>query len=96
MAACPRRTGAVRSAPRCGLRHGRRPRTHPTVRNGASDEFVAWFEIVVGVSIAGLWTMLLSTGQVPEIAEWPVVVMFAVLATAAVVTSVILLRSSTA
>lgn len=119
--------------------------------------FVAWFEIVVGVSIAWLWTMLLSTGQVPEIAEgrrdiwfhlsaevltamlliaagvavlaaggqtagllaavavgallyttinsagyyadlaqWPMVTMFAVLTTAAVVTSVILLRSTTA
>lgn len=30
--------------------------------------FVAWFQILVGVGITGVWTMLLTTGQVPEIA----------------------------
>lgn len=30
---------------------------------------VGWFEIVVGASIAALWTMLLVTGQVPEIGQ---------------------------
>lgn len=29
---------------------------------------VAWFEIVVGIAIVGLWTLLLATGQVPQIA----------------------------
>ena len=29
---------------------------------------LAWFEVTVGVAIAGLWTGLLATGQVPEIA----------------------------
>lgn len=28
---------------------------------------VAWFQVVVGVAILGLWTMLLATRQVPEI-----------------------------
>ncbi len=31
--------------------------------------FVGWFEIVTGVAIAGLWAMLLTTGQVPELTE---------------------------
>ena len=31
--------------------------------------FVAWFDIAVGAAIAGLWTMLLATRQIPEIAE---------------------------
>jgi hypothetical protein len=30
---------------------------------------VGWFLTVVGISIAGLWAMLLATGQVPEVAE---------------------------
>lgn len=30
---------------------------------------VGWFEIAIGISIAGLWAMLLMTRQVPEIAE---------------------------
>lgn len=30
---------------------------------------VGWFEIIAGLAIAGLWTMLLVTRQVPEIAE---------------------------
>lgn len=30
---------------------------------------IAWFLLVVGVSIAGLWTVLLATGQVPEVDE---------------------------
>lgn len=29
--------------------------------------FVAWFAIATGVAIAGLWTMLLATRQVPEL-----------------------------
>jgi hypothetical protein len=29
--------------------------------------WVAWYQLVVGVSIAGLWTVLLATGQVPEV-----------------------------
>jgi hypothetical protein len=28
---------------------------------------VGWFQVVVGVAILGLWTMLLPTGQVPEV-----------------------------
>lgn len=31
--------------------------------------FVGWFEIATGVAIAGLWAMLLATGQVPELTE---------------------------
>lgn len=31
--------------------------------------FVGWFEIGVGVAIAGLWTVLLLTGRVPELDE---------------------------
>lgn len=31
--------------------------------------FVGWFEIGVGVAIAALWTVLLATGQVPELAQ---------------------------
>lgn len=30
--------------------------------------FVAWFEILVGVLIAGLWLTLFATRQIPEIA----------------------------
>ena len=30
---------------------------------------VAWFEIVAGVAIIGIWVMLLATGKVPELAE---------------------------
>ena len=31
--------------------------------------FVGWFEIVIGVGVAGLWATLLATHQVPEVAE---------------------------
>ncbi len=30
--------------------------------------FVGWFALVVGVGIIGLWTLLLATRQVPEVA----------------------------
>jgi peptidoglycan/LPS O-acetylase OafA/YrhL len=30
---------------------------------------IGWFLLVVGVAIAGLWTLLLVTGQVPEVDE---------------------------
>jgi hypothetical protein len=32
-------------------------------------QFVGWFAIVVGLAIAGLWSVLLATHQVPELAE---------------------------
>lgn len=28
---------------------------------------VAWFQIVVGIAVAGLWAALLASGQVPEV-----------------------------
>jgi hypothetical protein len=31
-------------------------------------KLVAWFEIALGVGILGIWTALLATGEVPEIA----------------------------
>lgn len=31
--------------------------------------FVGWFEIVTGLAIAGLWGVLLATGQVTELTE---------------------------
>lgn len=31
--------------------------------------FVAWFALVVGVGIIALWTILLATRQVPEVAD---------------------------
>lgn len=31
--------------------------------------FAGWFEIGVGTAIAALWTVLLATGQVPELDE---------------------------
>ncbi|MEN8238840.1 MAG: hypothetical protein ABFR53_06510 [Actinomycetota bacterium] len=31
--------------------------------------FVAWLALISGVGIVGLWTMLIATGQVPEIEE---------------------------
>jgi hypothetical protein len=31
--------------------------------------FAGWFALVVGVGIIGLWTVLLATRQVPEVAE---------------------------
>jgi hypothetical protein len=31
--------------------------------------FVAWFQLVLGVGIAGLWTVLLATRQVPELTD---------------------------
>lgn len=31
--------------------------------------FIAWFEIVVGVVIAGLWVSLLATRQVPQVEQ---------------------------
>lgn len=29
--------------------------------------FVGWFQIVLGTAVAGLWTVLLAAGQVPEV-----------------------------
>jgi hypothetical protein len=31
--------------------------------------FVGWFEFVTGLAIAALWSLLLATGQVPELTE---------------------------
>jgi hypothetical protein len=42
--------------------------------------FVAWFQVVVGVAVAGLWAVLLATGQVPEVAEGRVDIWFHVAA----------------
>jgi hypothetical protein len=38
--------------------------------------FVAWFQVVVGVAVAGLWAVLLTTGQVPEVVEGRVDIWF--------------------
>jgi hypothetical protein len=38
--------------------------------------FVAWFQIVIGVAVAGLWTVLLATGQVSEVQEGRVDIWF--------------------
>ena len=37
---------------------------------------VGWFQVVTGVSIAGLWGMLVATGQVPEIDQGRVDIWF--------------------
>jgi hypothetical protein len=42
--------------------------------------FVAWFQAVVGVAVAGLWAVLLVSGQVPEVAEGRVDIWFHVAA----------------
>jgi hypothetical protein len=42
--------------------------------------FAAWFQIVVGVAVAVLWTGLLTTGQVPEVTEGRVDIWFHVAA----------------
>lgn len=38
--------------------------------------WVAWFQTVVGVAIAGLWVMLLATSQVPEITAGEIEIWF--------------------
>lgn len=38
--------------------------------------FVACFQVVVGVAVAGLWVVLLTTGQVPEVVEGRVDIWF--------------------
>lgn len=42
--------------------------------------WVAWFELVTGVAIAGLWVMLLATSQVPEIPAGEIDIWFHLLA----------------
>jgi hypothetical protein len=37
---------------------------------------VAWFQVVVGLAVAGLWTVLLATGQVPEVQDGRVDIWF--------------------
>lgn len=48
------------------------PRTH--------RRWVAWFELVVGVAIAGLWVALIVTAQVPEIPAGEIEIWFHLLA----------------
>jgi hypothetical protein len=38
--------------------------------------FVAWFQIVVGLAVASLWTFLLAAGQAPEVQEGRVDIWF--------------------
>ena len=42
--------------------------------------FVGWFQIVIGAAVAGLWTLLLATGQVPEVQAGQVDIWFHVAA----------------
>jgi hypothetical protein len=60
--------------------------------------FVAWFQIVIGVAVAGLWTVLLATGQVPEVPDGRVDIWFhiaaeMVMAAALLTGGVVLLRA---
>jgi Kef-type K+ transport system membrane component KefB len=48
--------------------------------------FVAWFQVVVGAAIAGLWVLLLTTGQVPEVTEGRTDIWFHILAELAAAT----------
>jgi hypothetical protein len=41
---------------------------------------VAWFQVVVGVAVVVLWAVLLTTGQVPEVADGRVDIWFHVAA----------------
>lgn len=38
-----------------------------TPRRAVSVRWVAWFQLVIGVSILAFWTVFMSTGRVPEI-----------------------------
>lgn len=42
--------------------------------------FVAWFQIVVGTAVAGLWTVLLLARQVPEVEQDRVDIWFHIVA----------------
>jgi hypothetical protein len=43
---------------------------------------VGWFLVVVGLAIAGVWTLLLGSGQVPEVADGRVDIIFHLVAEA--------------
>jgi hypothetical protein len=65
----------------------RRRVTGPAQVRGTTMRAIGWSLLVVGVAIAGLWTLLLVTGQVPEVDEGRVDIWFhlaAELATAGV------------
>ena len=42
--------------------------------------FVGWFQIVIAAAVAGLWTVLLATGQAPEVQAGQVDIWFHVAA----------------
>ena len=39
-------------------------------------KLIGWFQIVTGVAIAGLWSVLLATGEVPELTEGRLDILF--------------------
>jgi hypothetical protein len=55
---------------------------------------VGWFELLVGAAILGLWTVLLATGQVPEVAAGQTDIWFHLVAEGLL--SVLLLAAGTA